>query len=183
MNARIQRDVVVRLLAGAVPLAVMLGATGPAVAVAQQGDYRGMVVTNGPSDIWNQHWSKGTRTNIDPSELMKQSQPTNIKTETNGATCVGAGALGTGLKACYDDKGTISLTANVVGGQATIYGNPDNGNMGGCLGVGGPLVNVGGVDVSASAEVCGDKEKGLVGKTSVGAGFVKVGTTYYDGNR
>jgi hypothetical protein len=121
-----------------------------------------------------------TRMDMTPSDFPRQNQ-TDIQTETKFGACVGGGIGVVGAKACLAEDGTVSVGASLLGGQATIYANPQSGNMGGCIGVGGTVGA--GVGASASAVVCGDKEKGLVGKTSVGSVVGEATTTYYNGNR
>ncbi|MBM3331209.1 hypothetical protein FJY68_05065 [candidate division WOR-3 bacterium] len=160
--------------------AVLLLALAAAAAFAQQSNATKLIAYQGSQDIWNQHWSTGTRTNIDPSELTSKEQP-NVKTTTKYGACVRGGIGAAGASACLSEDGTVSVGASLLGGQASIYTNPKSGNMGGCVGVG---VTVGaGVGASASAVVCGDKEKGLVAKTSVGSVVGEATTTYYDGRR
>jgi hypothetical protein len=130
-------------------------------------------------DQWNR--GSGTRTDMKPSDFMPKED--NSKTDVEGAVCSGAGAAGTGLSACYSEKGTISVSASVFGAKATIYANPETKYMGGCVGVGGPLGEAGPLGVSASAQVCGDKDKGLTFRTTTGVGLGQVSTTTYDRNR
>ena len=124
-----------------------------------------------------------TRTDLTPEEIMKNNtQNTQLESKTTAGACVGINAGIVGYKTCVDNEGTISVSANAVGLQATIYDNPKTGNMGGGIGIGGEL-RIGSVGVGASTIICGDKEKGLVAKTSVSGGPVQTTTTTYDKNR
>ncbi len=151
-----------------------------AAAGAQQSNTTKLVAYQGSQDMWNQHWSSGTRTDIDPAELMP-SERSNVTSETKYGTCIRGGIGAAGASVCVSEDGTVSVGASLLGGQASIYANPKTGNMGGCVGVGGTAGA--GVGASASASVCGDKEKGLVTKTSVGSVVGEATTTYYSGNR
>lgn len=115
-----------------------------------------------------------TRTDLTPNDLLKKN---NTESSTTIGSCQGVNGGIVGGKACVDEKGTISASANIYGGQFTIYYNPETKNMGGCVGVGTGL-EAGPVGVSGSAQVCGDKEKGLITKTSVNVGSAQFTTTY-----
>lgn len=128
-----------------------------------------------PSEFWNQPWSSGTRTDLKPEEILQQNQK-KTESKTTTGVCGGIGAGVVGYKVCYDEEGTVSISANALGAQATIYGNPQTGNMGGGVGIGGEL-RLGPVGVGGSAIIAGDKEKGLVTKTSVSGGPAQITIT------
>ncbi|MFO7651085.1 MAG: hypothetical protein R6X13_07105 [bacterium] len=121
-----------------------------------------------------------TRMDMAPQDFQRQGQ-VDIRTETEFGACVVGGIGAAGAKVCVSERGTVSVGASLLGGQATIYANPGTWNMGGCVGVGG-TAGVG-VGASASAVVCGDREQGLVVKTSVGSVAGEATTTYRGGNR
>ena len=121
-----------------------------------------------------------TRMDMTPADFQQQNQ-TDIQTETKFGTCVNGGIGAAGASACVGEDGTVSVGASLLGGQATIYANPRDGNMGGCIGVGATVGA--GPGASASASVCGDRDKGLVVETSVGSVVGEATTTYYNGNR
>jgi len=120
-----------------------------------------------------------TRMDMKPSEFTPKED--NTKTEVGGEACYGVGPA----SMCIGTDGTVSANVD-AGAHFSIYANPKDGDMGGCVGAGGALY-VGPVGVSASAAVCGDKDRGLTGETSTSAGVGPVGvgvtTTTYDPNR
>jgi hypothetical protein len=160
-----------------------IAAVGCSLIWAQQGNVIYPVAQQNLDAYLRDQWNKGsgTRTDMKPSDFLPKDD--NTATEVNGGVCVGLGALGTGIRGCMNDEGPVSLSASVLGGHAQIYANPMTGDMGGGVGLGGPLVEVGPLSVAASADLCGDKDKGLVIKTAVGAGPAQVTTTTYDKNR
>jgi len=49
-----------------------------AVALAQQDSRTGLIAYQGSQDIWNQHWSSGTRTDMAPKFEVGNQQPPNV---------------------------------------------------------------------------------------------------------
>jgi len=120
-----------------------------------------------------------TRMDLTPSDFTPKQG--NSKTEVGGEACYGVGPA----SMCLGTDGTVSANVD-AGAHFSIYANPKDGDMGGCVGVGAGLY-LGPVGISGSIAACGDKDKGLTGETSTsgGVGPVSVGvtTTTYDGNR
>lgn len=114
-----------------------------------------------------------------PSDFAPKED--NSKTDVSGHVCYGVGPA----SMCIGTDGTVSANVD-AGAHFSIYANPKDGNMGGCVGAGAGLY-LGPVGVSGSAAACGDKHKGLTVETSTSCGVGPVGvgatTTTYDKNR
>jgi hypothetical protein len=104
--------------------------------------------------------------------LVSTALASEAEVQTSVDFCVGASSVVSQLKACVDDKGTVSVTGGAVGVQGTSYWNPATGNHGACVGVGGE-VRAGTFGVGGSVETCKDNQQGLTSRTSVNAGPVQ----------
>lgn len=86
-----------------------------------------------------------TRTDLQPSDLLPKED--NSKTDVTVGACMGLKVLGTGLSGCVDVDGDIDLNAGIGPVQFDVYGNPKTANVGGCVGVGGSVLQVGPINV------------------------------------
>ncbi|MEO0116595.1 MAG: hypothetical protein ABIK97_03515 [candidate division WOR-3 bacterium] len=113
---------------------------------------------------------------VEKKDDTRNSKNPKTEEETSMGFKAGIGNGFCNVGVSYNDKGEISVSGGCGGIQGTVYGNHNNGNVGGCIGVGAEIRTVTG-GVGGSVSVCVDKEEGLTRRITTSVGPIEFTNT------